>query len=99
MKTFEIAIRDGFVWAVIDEETAGTLFNDVAIYRLYNDSSDALCEHEEDLITDFGDTVSLGIELGNEAELKSDWQEACARNNETRSFEAWLEDKAESIIY
>lgn len=51
---------------------------------------------------DFARAVREGkpfrISAGSEEELKADWQEACARNNETRSFEAWLQDKAEALI-
>lgn len=30
-------------------------------------------------------------------ELKSDYDKACARNNENRSWEAWLEDMIENL--
>lgn len=38
------------------------------------------------------------IAIGIESELLATWQEAAERNNEKRSFMAWLEDKAESLI-
>lgn len=92
-----IKITDnGFVWAIVPIEQA-----DNATFLLYPDGSEAQIEEEdyenvksEDWLGD----CELGIELGQLSELRSDWQEATERNNETRSFDAWLEDKAENLI-
>lgn len=40
----------------------------------------------------------FAFENGQESELIADWQEATTRNNEKRSFMAWLEDKAENLL-
>lgn len=96
----EIRIINGFIWAVIDEETAQNIFESAEqeIFKIYvNEEAESLCEEEEDLVTD-GLTTVLGIEIGQEEELKSTWQEECARNNEKRSLDSWIEDKAESLI-
>lgn len=52
-----------------------------------------------ELVTDEDTMMYIVAQMNeNEAKLKADWQEATARNNETRSFEAWLTDKAENLI-
>lgn len=90
-------IIDGFVWAVIEPEyTEKDNYTGVA-YCLYDDGTEALIEDDTDWDRAHA-LCRIGMELGHEAELKSDWQEATARNNENRSFEAWLQDKAEALI-
>lgn len=75
-----IEIINGFVWAVVDAETAAILMDSFDYARQ---------EKEND---------GFKIAIGTESELIADWQEATERNNEKRSFMAWLEDKAESLI-
>jgi len=87
-----------FVYAVVSIETAEEIFEfgKTELFKLYDDDSEALIQHESEIIE--SPDIEYGISLGFINELESDWQEASARNNEKRSFEAWLEDKANNLI-
>lgn len=96
----EILITDNFIWALLDEETAREAYlNDKEVFLLYDDGTEALIVDGSDIVLANLNGNRLGVEIDHEEELKSDWQEECARNKDSRSFEAWLEDKAESILY
>lgn len=95
----KIEIIDGFVWAILNEETAMNAYmSDSEVYELHDDGSESLIIDSTDITLAVHNGKKLGFELGHEAELKADWREATARNKETRSFEAWLQDKAEALI-
>ncbi len=96
----EIKIINGFIWATLKASEAKEAFNtDNEIFILHEDESESLIESYEDFKMAKFDNKTFGIELGNESELKSEWEEARDRNNDKRSFEAWIEDKAENLIY
>jgi len=93
-----IKITDGFVWAVLAPEEATEAFAENSLFILYEDGSEAEIETHAEFDEARNKGLVLGIELAHEEELRSEWQEAAARNNETRSFAAWLTDKAENLI-
>lgn len=96
-----IEIIDGFVWAKVSDTEAVFLWeNNIAnIFVMYplEDFRNWEAQSEDDMQND-GNEIWLTIKLGTESELIADWQEATERNNEKRSFMAWLQDKAESLI-
>lgn len=89
----------GFVWAILNpEEAKNEVLQGNEIFALYNDNTaESIEDYGEFKMAKFNNPI-FGIEVGNEKELLSDWHESRERNNETRSFESWLEDKAESLI-
>ena len=89
-------IIDGFVWGILDKDETTAEDCIGSTYCLYPDGTEALIETNDDFQTAL--EFEIAVEVGREAQLKSDWQEACARNNETRSFNAWLESLAETLI-
>jgi len=93
-----IEIIDGFVWAVLDLTEATEAFKTNEVFILNDDQSETLIESYEQFKIAKFDNKKLAIELGTESELLADWQEATERQNEKRSFMAWLEAKAESLI-
>lgn len=93
-----IEIIDGFVWAVIDADTAKEAFAGNEMYILHEDHSESLIESYHEFDTALRQERKLALEVGKEAELLADWQEAGSRNNDKSSFMAWLEDKAENLI-
>lgn len=95
-----ILITSGFVWVLLSYEDALFAFENgsTELFTIHPDGSESLVECDLDLIkVEIGD-CKAGIEIGNESELLADWQEATTRNNEKRSFMAWLEDKAENLL-
>jgi len=94
-----VKLINGFVWAIVDQDEAAEYYsNDGEVFELYDDMSEGLILDSTDIVLAVMNGRELGIELGHKSELQSDYDEACARNNETRSFEAWLEAKAESLV-
>lgn len=97
METIKIT-DDGFVWAFLDKERAFEIWD--------MGDAEVWAEHKQGAwwevvgASDFEneDFVQFYAEIGEIEQLRADWQEACARNNEKRSFSAWLEDKAENLI-
>lgn len=94
----KIEIIDGFVWSVIDADTAKEAFHANEVVILKDDHSTEKIESYHAFDTALRQERKLAIEIGHEEELKADWREATERNNEKRSFIAWLEDKAENLI-
>lgn len=94
MKTQTTA--DGFIWALVEnrQKAEKAIDNDFQLYALYDEESEGLIEDYWDLNNAFEYDYKVGLELGFESVLKADWQ----KSGETRSFESWLEDKAESLI-
>lgn len=93
-----IQIIDGFVWSVIDADTAKEAFQTNEVFILNDDHSETMIETYHAFDTAIKQDQKLALEIGIESELTADWQEATERNNEKRSFMAWLEDKAENLI-
>lgn len=87
----ETKIINGFIWAILSVEEAKEMFEEDSVYTLYPDGTEALIETYEDFKIAKFDGQEFGLELGHEKELLSDWQESCARNNDKRSFDAYLE--------
>lgn len=97
MKT--ITTKDGLIWAVLNKEEAlQAWYNEGTVMFIDNEGNCYDVVQTADEIKHLN-TLSFGLELGCKNILLSDWQEACARNNEKRSFEAWLEDKAENLLF
>lgn len=90
---------DGTVWGLIDyKDVRDAIEQGHEVCKLYDDDSECVINDDDDYIEMIADELPAGIIIGGYHELKADWQEACNRNNETRSFEAWLQDKAENLI-
>jgi len=95
-----VKLVNGFVWAVVSTEIAEDLhaYNQSEMFMLYPDGSESAIRDDIDFGRALNNGLPIALELGHKSELQSDYDEACARNNETRSFTAWLEAKAESLI-
>lgn len=96
----ETKIVDGFIFAVIDEETAKEKFkNDETVYELYDDDSEAQILFEEEF-TGNNDSV-YGISIGFLKEFESEFENESQnrfRNNDNRNFNQWLDDKINLIL-
>lgn len=93
-----ILITSGFVWNVLDEQEAKEAFQTNELFILRDDESESLIDSYHQFDSAINNGLKVGMEIGQESELISDWQEATERSNETRSFMAWLEDKAENLL-
>lgn len=80
------------------QEAEQAIDNDLELYALYDEGSEGLIEDYWDLDNAFDNDYRVGFELGNYHELKSEWHESREKTFDSRSFESWLEDKAESLI-
>lgn len=91
---------EGFIWAVVKDgyEAECALDNDLELYSLFEDGSESLITDNQDLTTCFENCCTVGFELGFESVLLSEWYESREKTFESRSFERWLEDKANSLI-
>lgn len=91
---------DGFLFAIIDEETAKKVFNSKNIvYQLYDDDTEAQVLFEEEF-NDHNDNV-FGIELGFLKDLEEEFEEGEQnrfRNNDKRDFNQWLSDKINVML-
>jgi hypothetical protein len=96
----EIKIVDGFIFAVINEETAKERFeNNETVFKLYDDGTEAEVTHEEEF-TNHNDDV-FGVSIGFEKEFKEEFEEGAQnrfRNNDNRDFNQWLDDKINLIL-
>lgn len=95
---FRTTNPDNLVFALLDSETAEQVIHEdkAEVFKIYNDDTTEVVQYDNELVEN-PDYV-FGICLGFEHELKSDYNEACARSNERRSFDAWLEARAENFI-
>lgn len=95
-------IIDGFAWAILDREEATAYIDSAPNWPLsaINNEGDEIFPVElfADVVVAEELQYKVAKVIDDEQTLKADWQEATARNNETRTFEAWLQDKAESLI-
>lgn len=67
---------DGFLFAIIDEETAkDRLKNCELVYILYDDNTEALAEDENDINTALNFGEKFGIELGFLKDLQEEFKE------------------------
>jgi hypothetical protein len=98
----ETKIVDGFIFAVIDEETAkDRLKNCECIYRLHSDDTESLIEDENELNDTLLDNDKIGVEIGLKSILLSEFDEEAQnrfRNNDDRNFDQWLNDKINLIL-
>lgn len=94
-----IQITDGFIWAVLDTDEAAEAFAENEVFILHDDGSESLIQSYAEFDEAIDEGRTLALEVGKEQEKLADWQEATTRNNDKRSFTAWLEDEAESLIY
>lgn len=98
----ETKIVDGFIFAVIDKETAkDRLKNCECIYRLHSDDTESLIEDENELNDALLDNDKIGVEIGKESEFILEFQDGSQnrfRNNDERNFNQWLDDKINLIL-
>lgn len=93
---------DGFLFAIIDEETAKDMLKNCELfYVLHEDGTESLAEDENDINTALNFGEKLGIEIGFLKDLKEEFEEGEQnrfRNNDKRDFNQWLEDKINLIL-
>ena len=93
---------DGFLFAIIDEETAKDMLkNCESFYVLHEDGTESLAEDGNDINTALNFGEKLGIEIGFLKDLKEEFEEGEQnrfRNNDKRDFNQWLEDKINLIL-
>lgn len=95
MRNF-ITTNDNFIWAVLQDNEPFTLFNDEDFngYLIFPDENQLKrTDYSFCIVND----MPLAVEIGHSEELKLDWLESCERNNDSRNFETWLENKLENI--
>ena len=94
---------DGFLFAIIDEETATErLKNCESFYVLHEDGTESQTEDENDINTALNFGEKFGIEIGFLKDLEKEFEEGKQnrfRNNDTRDFNQWLDDKINVILY
>ena len=93
---------DGFLFAIINEETAKDMLkNCESFYVLHEDGTESLAEDENDINTALNFGEKLGIEIGFLKDLKEEFEEGEQnrfRNNDKRDFNQWLDDKIKAIL-
>ena len=93
---------DGFLFAIIDEETATErLKNCESFYVLHEDGTESQAEDENDINTALNFGEKFGIEIGFLKDLEEEFKEGEQnrfRNNDKRDFNQWLDDKINVIL-
>ena len=93
---------DGFLFAIINEETAKDMLkNCESFYVLHEDGTESLAEDENDINTALNFGEKLGIEIGFLKDLEKEFKEGEQnrfRNNDKRDFNQWLDDKINLIL-
>ena len=89
----EVKNIDGFYWAILEPEEATEAFENGETVAIIDEEGAVYTTIDElKEIEAVEEELMLAVELGREDGLKSDWLEATERNNEKRSFNAWLEN-------
>ena len=98
----ETKIVDGFIFAIIDKETAkDRLKNCECIYRLHSDDTETLIEDENELNDALLENDKIGVEINLKSVLLSEFDDEAQnrfRNNDNRNFDQWLDDKINLIL-
>ena len=93
---------DGFLFAIIDEETAKDMLkNCESFYVLHEDGAESQAEDEEDINTALNFGEKFGIEIGFLKDLEKEFEEGEQnrfRNNDKRDFNQWLNDKINVML-
>jgi hypothetical protein len=100
-----LLIKDGFVWRVLTPEEiseAEKVFDEspYTFFKIDQYGGELACEYETDLITDGTGDDKICIAVGDLKDLQDEFEEGEAnrfRNNDTTSFEDWLQDKVDNI--
>ena len=93
---------DGFLFAIIDEETAKDMLKNCEhFFILHEDGTESLAEDENDINTALNFGEKFGIELGFLKNLEEEFKKGEQnrfRNNDKRDFNQWLDDKINVIL-
>ena len=93
---------DGFLFAIIDEETAKDMLKNCEhFFVLHEDGTESLAEDENDINTALNFGEKFGIELGFLKNLEEEFEEGEQnrfRNNDKRDFNQWLDDKINVML-
>ena len=93
---------DGFLFAIINEETAKDMLeNCESFYVLHEDGTESLAEDENNINTALNFGEKFGIEIGFLKDLEKEFEEGKQnrfRNNDKRDFNQWLDDKINVIL-
>jgi len=100
MKT--ITTKEGFVFANVTNESDEFLQEKIGeLYIFHEDESESLINDFLELSEAIERENTIVIELGNNEELKKDYEEGAqnrARNNDKQTYFDWLENYAEQIL-
>jgi len=98
MYAIKITQSDNFVFALLELDEAKNVLNEnkATVFKIYDDDTESEVIRESEIVEN--SSFEFGVCLGFHSRLKSDYQNAIAKDNETQNFDTWLQSRIISLI-